>query len=79
MKYTSNITEFILLGLSQSMKIKHVCFLLVLFCYIAIWMKLARHDLYHMQSAKGSNPCISSLITLLYQIYVAHLNSDTQS
>ncbi|XP_065800738.1 olfactory receptor 4P4-like [Muntiacus reevesi] len=38
MKYTNNITEFILLGLSQNMKIKHVCFLLFLFCYIAIWM-----------------------------------------
>ncbi|XP_010836760.1 PREDICTED: olfactory receptor 4P4-like, partial [Bison bison bison] len=38
MKYTDNITEFILLGLSQNMKIKHVCFLLFLFCYIAIWM-----------------------------------------
>ncbi|XP_070220962.1 olfactory receptor 4P4 [Bos mutus] len=33
-----NITEFIPLGLSQNMKIKHVCFLVFLFCYIAIWM-----------------------------------------
>uniref|UniRef100_A0A8C2NGP3 G-protein coupled receptors family 1 profile domain-containing protein n=1 Tax=Capra hircus TaxID=9925 RepID=A0A8C2NGP3_CAPHI len=38
MKYTNDITEFILLGLSQNMKIKHMCFLLFLFCYIAIWM-----------------------------------------
>lgn len=30
--------NFSLLGLSQNMKIKHVCFPLFLFCYIAIWM-----------------------------------------
>ncbi|XP_006214186.2 olfactory receptor 4P4-like [Vicugna pacos] len=34
----NNVTEFILLGLSQNKKIKNVCFLLFLLCYIAIWM-----------------------------------------
>ncbi|XP_020008998.2 olfactory receptor 4P4-like [Castor canadensis] len=38
MENTNNVTEFILLGLSQNKKIKHLCFLLFLFCYIAIWM-----------------------------------------
>ncbi|XP_047373728.1 olfactory receptor 4P4-like [Sciurus carolinensis] len=38
MENTHNITEFILLGLSQNKKIKNLCFLLFLFCYIAIWM-----------------------------------------
>ena len=38
MKYANNITEFFILGLSQNMKIKHVCFPLFLFCYIAVWM-----------------------------------------
>ncbi|XP_032758085.1 olfactory receptor 4P4-like [Rattus rattus] len=36
MESTNNITEFILLGLSQNKKIKTLCFLLFLFCYIAI-------------------------------------------
>ncbi|XP_021484847.1 olfactory receptor 4P4-like [Meriones unguiculatus] len=36
MDSTNNITEFILLGLSQNKKIKTLCFLLFLFCYIAI-------------------------------------------
>ncbi|XP_021050427.1 olfactory receptor 4P4-like [Mus pahari] len=36
MESTNNITEFILLGLSQNKKIKALCFLLFLFCYIAI-------------------------------------------
>uniref|UniRef100_A0A8C8W870 Olfactory receptor n=1 Tax=Peromyscus maniculatus bairdii TaxID=230844 RepID=A0A8C8W870_PERMB len=36
MENTNNITEFILLGLSQNKKIKILCFLLFLFCYIAI-------------------------------------------
>ncbi|XP_003423220.3 olfactory receptor 4P4-like [Loxodonta africana] len=34
----NNVTEFILLGLSQNKTIKSLCFLLFLFCYIAIWM-----------------------------------------
>ncbi|KAM6158351.1 olfactory receptor 4P4-like [Rhynchocyon petersi] len=38
MENINNVTEFILLGLSQNKKIKHFCFLLFLFCYIAIWM-----------------------------------------
>ncbi|XP_041536311.1 olfactory receptor 4P4-like [Microtus oregoni] len=37
MECTNNITEFILLGLSQNKKIKILCFLLFLFCYTAIW------------------------------------------
>ncbi|XP_027276723.1 olfactory receptor 4P4 [Cricetulus griseus] len=36
MESTNNITEFILLGLSQNKKIKILCFLLFLFCYTAI-------------------------------------------
>nr|XP_003423219.3 olfactory receptor 4P4-like [Loxodonta africana] len=36
--YINNVTEFILLGLSQNKKIKSLCCLLLLFCYIAIWM-----------------------------------------
>ncbi|XP_032758037.1 olfactory receptor 4P4-like [Rattus rattus] len=36
MESTNNITEFILLGLCQNKKIKTLCFLLFLFCYIAI-------------------------------------------
>ncbi|XP_049636687.1 olfactory receptor 4P4-like [Suncus etruscus] len=38
MENKNNVTEFILLGLSQSKKIKNLCFLLFLFCYIAIWL-----------------------------------------
>ncbi|XP_057582994.1 olfactory receptor 4P4-like [Hippopotamus amphibius kiboko] len=38
MENPNNVTEFILLGLSQDKKIKNLCFLLFLFCYIAIWM-----------------------------------------
>ncbi|XP_037695441.1 olfactory receptor 4P4-like [Choloepus didactylus] len=38
METANNVTEFIPLGLSQNKKIKYVCFLLFLFCYIAIWM-----------------------------------------
>nr|XP_003422768.1 olfactory receptor 4P4-like [Loxodonta africana] len=34
----NNVTEFILLGLSQKKTIKTFCFLLFLLCYIAIWM-----------------------------------------
>ncbi|XP_037377288.1 olfactory receptor 4P4-like [Talpa occidentalis] len=38
MENINNVTEFILLGLSQNKRIKNFCFLLFLFCYIAIWM-----------------------------------------
>ncbi|XP_007526490.1 olfactory receptor 4P4-like [Erinaceus europaeus] len=38
MESRNNVTEFILLGLSQNKKIKSLCFLLFLFCYIAIWL-----------------------------------------
>ncbi|KAM9659438.1 olfactory receptor 4P4-like [Trichechus inunguis] len=38
MENVNNVTEFILLGLSQNKKIKTLYFLLFLFCYIAIWM-----------------------------------------
>ncbi|XP_004874816.1 olfactory receptor 4P4-like [Heterocephalus glaber] len=38
MENTNNITEIILLGLSQNKKVKNLCFLLFLFCYIPIWM-----------------------------------------
>lgn len=38
MENTNNVTEFVLLGLSQNKKIKSLCFLLFLLCYIAIWM-----------------------------------------
>ncbi|XP_004474029.1 olfactory receptor 4P4-like [Dasypus novemcinctus] len=38
METANNITEFILLGLSQNKKIKYLCFLLFLFCYTAIWI-----------------------------------------
>ncbi|XP_044116947.1 olfactory receptor 4P4-like [Neovison vison] len=38
MENINNITEFVLLGLSQNKKIRHLCFLLFLFCYIGIWM-----------------------------------------
>ncbi|XP_045343066.1 olfactory receptor 4P4-like [Leopardus geoffroyi] len=38
MENMNNVTEFVLLGLSQNKKIKNLCFLLFLFCYIAIWM-----------------------------------------
>ncbi|XP_004683573.1 PREDICTED: olfactory receptor 4P4-like [Condylura cristata] len=38
MENINNVTEFILLGLSQNKRIKNVCFLLFLICYIAIWM-----------------------------------------
>uniref|UniRef100_A0A8C4FDX4 G-protein coupled receptors family 1 profile domain-containing protein n=1 Tax=Catagonus wagneri TaxID=51154 RepID=A0A8C4FDX4_9CETA len=34
----NNITKFILLGLAQRKRIKNMCFLLPLWCYIAIWM-----------------------------------------
>uniref|UniRef100_A0A2K6GE61 Olfactory receptor n=1 Tax=Propithecus coquereli TaxID=379532 RepID=A0A2K6GE61_PROCO len=37
MEKNSNVTEFILLGLSQSKNIEILCFVLFLFCYIAIW------------------------------------------
>ncbi|XP_012891971.1 PREDICTED: olfactory receptor 4P4-like [Dipodomys ordii] len=38
MENTNNVTEFILLGLSQNRKIRNLCFLLFLFCYVAIWL-----------------------------------------
>ncbi|XP_021540870.1 olfactory receptor 4P4-like [Neomonachus schauinslandi] len=38
MENINNVTEFVLLGLSQNKKIKNLCFLLFLFCYIAIRM-----------------------------------------
>ncbi|XP_064131240.1 olfactory receptor 4P4-like [Loxodonta africana] len=38
MENINNVTEFILLGLSQKKTIKTSCFLLFLLCYIAIWM-----------------------------------------
>uniref|UniRef100_A0A8D2BH19 Olfactory receptor n=1 Tax=Sus scrofa TaxID=9823 RepID=A0A8D2BH19_PIG len=38
MENNNNVTQFILLGLSQNKKIKNMCFLLFLWCYIAIWM-----------------------------------------
>ncbi|XP_004708543.2 LOW QUALITY PROTEIN: olfactory receptor 4P4-like [Echinops telfairi] len=38
MENINNVTEFILLGLSQNKKIKNVCFLLFLTCYITIWI-----------------------------------------
>ncbi|KAM6158358.1 olfactory receptor 4P4-like [Rhynchocyon petersi] len=38
MENINNVTEFILLGLSQKKEAKSVCFLLFLFCYIAIWL-----------------------------------------
>ncbi|XP_069326686.1 olfactory receptor 4P4 [Eulemur rufifrons] len=37
MEKNSNVTEFILLGLSQNKNIEILCFVLFLFCYIAIW------------------------------------------
>ncbi|XP_037695442.1 olfactory receptor 4P4-like [Choloepus didactylus] len=38
MENRNNVTVFILLGLSQNKYIEILCFLLFLFCYIAIWM-----------------------------------------
>ncbi|XP_006902337.1 PREDICTED: olfactory receptor 4P4-like [Elephantulus edwardii] len=38
MEMISNVTEFVLLGLSQKKEIKNMCFLFFLFCYTAIWM-----------------------------------------
>ncbi|XP_006902392.1 PREDICTED: olfactory receptor 4P4-like [Elephantulus edwardii] len=38
MENRNNVTVFILLGLSQNKNIEIVCFILFLFCYIAIWM-----------------------------------------
>ncbi|XP_004621689.2 olfactory receptor 4P4-like [Sorex araneus] len=38
MENKNNVTEFVLLGLSQNKKIKNVCFLLFSFCYIVIWL-----------------------------------------
>ncbi|XP_055993948.1 olfactory receptor 4P4-like [Sorex fumeus] len=38
MENRNNVTEFVLLGLSQNKKIKNVCFLLFSFCYIVIWL-----------------------------------------
>ncbi|XP_075403774.1 olfactory receptor 4P4-like [Tenrec ecaudatus] len=38
MENNNNVTEFILLGLSQNKKIKNFCFLLFLTCYITIWV-----------------------------------------
>ncbi|KAM4845203.1 olfactory receptor 4P4-like [Thomomys bottae] len=38
MENTKNVTEFILLGLSQNKKIRNLCFLLFLFCYVMIWV-----------------------------------------
>ncbi|XP_076986965.1 olfactory receptor 4P4-like [Tamandua tetradactyla] len=38
MEMVNNVTEFILLGHSQNKKVKYLCFLLFLFCYIAILM-----------------------------------------
>ncbi|XP_012643275.1 olfactory receptor 4P4 [Microcebus murinus] len=37
MEKNSNVTEFILLGLSQNKNIEMLCFVLFLLCYIAIW------------------------------------------
>uniref|UniRef100_A0A673U705 Olfactory receptor n=1 Tax=Suricata suricatta TaxID=37032 RepID=A0A673U705_SURSU len=34
----NNITVFILLGLSQNKNVEIICFILFLFCYLAIWM-----------------------------------------
>ncbi|MBZ3883997.1 Olfactory receptor 4P4 [Sciurus carolinensis] len=38
MEKSSNITVFILLGLSHNKNIEILCFVLLLVCYIAIWM-----------------------------------------
>ncbi|XP_004461994.2 olfactory receptor 4P4-like [Dasypus novemcinctus] len=38
MEKSNNVTVFILLGLSQNKHIAILCFVLFLFCYIAIWM-----------------------------------------
>ncbi|KAB0336452.1 hypothetical protein FD755_025975, partial [Muntiacus reevesi] len=38
MENRNNVTVFILLGLSQNKNIEIFCFVLFLFCYIAIWM-----------------------------------------
>ncbi|XP_049747570.1 olfactory receptor 4P4-like [Elephas maximus indicus] len=38
MEKRNNVTVFILLGLSQNKSIEILCFVLFLFCYIAIWM-----------------------------------------
>ncbi|XP_006902394.1 PREDICTED: olfactory receptor 4P4-like [Elephantulus edwardii] len=38
MEKSNNVTVFILLGLSESKNIEIFCFVLFLFCYIAIWM-----------------------------------------
>ena len=38
MESGSNVTVFILLGLSQNRNIEILCFVLFLFCYVAIWM-----------------------------------------
>ncbi|XP_056659755.1 olfactory receptor 4P4-like [Monodelphis domestica] len=38
MKYRNNITEFVLLGLSQNNKVQILCFILFLFCYVVLLM-----------------------------------------
>ncbi|XP_006214185.2 olfactory receptor 4P4-like [Vicugna pacos] len=38
MEKSNNVTVFILLGLSQNKNIEILCFILFLFCYLAIWM-----------------------------------------
>ncbi|XP_075403788.1 olfactory receptor 4P4-like [Tenrec ecaudatus] len=38
MEHRNNVTVFILLGLSQNKNIEILCFVLFLFCYIAIWI-----------------------------------------
>ncbi|XP_008825925.1 olfactory receptor 4P4 [Nannospalax galili] len=38
MEKANNITDFILLGLSQNRNIEFLCFILFSFCYVAIWM-----------------------------------------
>ncbi|XP_043336799.1 olfactory receptor 4P4-like [Cervus canadensis] len=38
MEDRNNVTEFILLGLSTDKKVRILCFLFFLFCYLAIWL-----------------------------------------
>ncbi|XP_031229376.1 olfactory receptor 4P4-like [Mastomys coucha] len=76
MEYRTNITEFLLLGLSQTKEIEVICFVLFLFCYIAIifgnllimisvtWSHLINQPMYFFLSYLAlSDLCYTSTVT----------------
>ncbi|KAG3285205.1 olfactory receptor 4P4 [Ictidomys tridecemlineatus] len=76
MEYRNNVTEFILLGLSQKKELEILCFLLFLLCYIAIltgnllimisitWSPLINQPMYFFLSYLSlSDLCYTSTVT----------------